>query len=416
MLADVPEDRRSAACLDDEHVKALAALGKRIEKHRGAPQDIEWAVDDDGAVHVLQVRPETVWSCQAGRVGHRRHGHERHGPRAGEVHDGRCAADVKPAPLDYLRPASLDDALRLLDEHGDLARPLAGGQSLVPMLHMRLLRPMAVIDLNGLEGELGGIDARGAEVVVGALVRYAELERSPVVAEHLPLLQHAVRHVGDRQVRNRGTLGGSLAQSDPTGEMPLVCLALDARIVVRSVRGERTIPAQDFFVGAYENALAPDELITQVRFPPAPGHCAFFERGRRHNDFATVSVVAAGSPGAGGRWYGRPRRARRRQRPPGARARGGRAARGRARGTTRCSPTRPSSRSRTSTRRTTSGPAPATASSWSASTCGASSPTCGRGRRERPDRDRGRRQRRPARVQRVRAPARRRLPAPASSG
>jgi len=211
---------------------------------------------------------------------------------------------VKPAPLDYLRPASLDDALRLLDEHGDLARPLAGGQSLVPMLHMRLLRPMAVIDLNGLEDELGGIDARGAEVVVGALVRYAELERSPVVAEHLPLLQHAVRHVGDRQVRNRGTLGGSLAQSDPTGEMPLVCLALDARIVVRSVRGERTIPAQDFFVGAYENALAPDELITQVRFPPAPGHCAFFERGRRHNDFATVSVVAAGSPGAGGRWSG----------------------------------------------------------------------------------------------------------------
>ena len=201
---------------------------------------------------------------------------------------------MKPAPLDYLRPASLDDALRLLDEHGDLARPLAGGQSLVPMLHMRLLRPMAVIDLNGLEEELGGIDARGAEVVVGALVRYAELERSPVIAEHLPLLQQAVRHVGDRQVRNRGTLGGSLAQSDPTGEMPLVCLALDARIVARSVRGERTIPARDFFVGAYENALAPDELVTQVRFPPPPATA----RSSSAAAATTTSPPSASSPRA----------------------------------------------------------------------------------------------------------------------
>ena len=209
---------------------------------------------------------------------------------------------MKAAPLEYLRPASVDEALRMLDEHAGMARVLAGGQSLVPMLHMRLMRPMAVVDVNRLGDELGGVDARGAEVVVGALVRYAELETSPLIAERLPLLQHVVHFIGDRQVRNRGTIGGALAQSDPTGEMPLACLALGARIVARSVRGERTIPVEEFFVGSYANVLEPDELIVAVRFPQAPGHCAFFERGRKHNDFATISVVAAGTPVGDGRW------------------------------------------------------------------------------------------------------------------
>jgi carbon-monoxide dehydrogenase medium subunit len=138
--------------------------------------------------------------------------------------------------------------------------------------------------------------------VFGALVRYREIETSPVVAERLPLLQHIVRFIGDRQVRNRGTLGGSLAQSDPTGEMPLACLALGAVVVARSVRGERTIPIDGFFDGSYANVLAPDELITAVRFPQSPGHCSFFERGRKHNDFATLSVVAAGTPADDGTW------------------------------------------------------------------------------------------------------------------
>jgi carbon-monoxide dehydrogenase medium subunit len=209
---------------------------------------------------------------------------------------------VKAAPFEYLRPATVDEALQMLDEHGGMARVLSGGQSLVPMLHMRLMRPMAVVDINGLADDLGRVDARGAEVVVGALVRYRELETSPVIAERLPLLGHVVRFIGDRQVRNRGTLGGSLAQSDPTGEMPLACLALGATVIARSVRGERAIPIEEFFDGSYANVLEFDELITSVRFPQSPGHCSFFERGRKHNDFATISVVAAGTPAGDGRW------------------------------------------------------------------------------------------------------------------
>lgn len=209
---------------------------------------------------------------------------------------------MKAAPFEYLRPETVDDALRMLDEHAGMARVLSGGQSLVPMLHMRLMRPMAVVDVNRLGDALGRIDARGAEVVIGALVRYVELERSPVLAERLPLLQHVVSFIGDRQVRNRGTIGGALAQSDPTGEMPLACLALGARVVVRSVRGERVIPIEELFVGSYANALEPDEMIVAVRFPQSPGHCSFFERGRKHNDFATVSVVAVGTPAGDGRW------------------------------------------------------------------------------------------------------------------
>ena len=209
---------------------------------------------------------------------------------------------MKPAPLEYLRPASVGEALTMLDEHAGMARVLSGGQSLVPMLHMRLMRPMAVVDVNRLDEELGGIDPRGTEVVVGALVRYRELQDSPVIAEHLPLLQHVVRFVGDRQVRSRGTIGGALAQSDPTGEIPLATLALGARIVVRSVRGERVVAAEDFFVGSYMNVLEPDEMIVAIRFPRAPEHCAFFERSRKHNDFAVISVVAAGTPVGSGRW------------------------------------------------------------------------------------------------------------------
>lgn len=209
---------------------------------------------------------------------------------------------MKAAPLEYLRPGSVDEAVRMLDGQLGQARVLAGGQSLVPMLHMRLMRPSAVVDVNRLGEELGGIDARASEVVIGALVRYSELERSPVIAERLPILQDVVRYIGDPQVRNRGTLGGALAQSDPTGEVPLASLALGATIVVRSVRGEREVAAEDFFVGAYANVLVADELIVAVRFPRSPDHCSFFERGRKHNDFATVSVLAMGNRGSDGRW------------------------------------------------------------------------------------------------------------------
>jgi carbon-monoxide dehydrogenase medium subunit len=211
---------------------------------------------------------------------------------------------VKAAPFEYVKPATVDEALQALDDHLGMARVLAGGQSLVPMLGMRLMRPSALVDINALGEELGQIEARGAETVIGALVRYADIETSAVVSERLPLLRHIVQFIGDRQVRNRGTIGGALAQADPTGEMALACLVLDATILASTLQGEREIPAAEFFAGSYASVLEPEELLTAVRFPLAPDHCRFFERGRKHNDFAVLSVAVAGSVGDGGAWTG----------------------------------------------------------------------------------------------------------------
>jgi aerobic carbon-monoxide dehydrogenase medium subunit len=210
---------------------------------------------------------------------------------------------VKPAPFQYVKPVSVADALIVLDDHPGEARLLAGGQSLVPMLGMRLLRPEFVVDINGLVDELGGIRMIGGELVIGALVRYVELEQSPLVTEHLPLLQTVVRYVGDRQVRNRGTLGGAVAQADPTGEAALACLVLGADVVVRSRAGDRTIGVEELFLGSYWTALEPGELLTHVRFPRAGAHCTFFERGRKHNDFAVVSVAVVADRDADGAWH-----------------------------------------------------------------------------------------------------------------
>jgi carbon-monoxide dehydrogenase medium subunit len=209
---------------------------------------------------------------------------------------------VKAAPFEYVKPATVDEALQALEEHLGMARVLAGGQSLVPMLGMRLMRPSALVDINGLADELGRIESNGSETVIGALVRYATIESSPVVSERLPLLKHIVRYIGDRQVRNRGTIGGALAQADPTGEMALACLVLDATIVARTTEGERDIPAADFFAGSYASVLEPEELLVAVRFPMAPDHCRFFERGRKHNDFAVLSVAVAAGRGEDGGW------------------------------------------------------------------------------------------------------------------
>jgi carbon-monoxide dehydrogenase medium subunit len=209
---------------------------------------------------------------------------------------------VKPAPFRYIRPATVAEAVQELDAEAGMARVLAGGQSLVPMLHMRLMRPSAVIDINGLGDELGRIDANGSETTIGALVRYAEIESSAVVDERLPLLRRVVAYIGDRQVRNRGTIGGALAQSDPTGEMPLACLALGASVVARGPGGERVVPVAEFFDGSYANALEPEELLVAVRFPMAPERCSFFELGRKHNDFCVLSVAALGTPDGAGRW------------------------------------------------------------------------------------------------------------------
>jgi carbon-monoxide dehydrogenase medium subunit len=208
---------------------------------------------------------------------------------------------MKAAPFSYVRPASVQEALEALEEHAGAARVLAGGQSLVPMLHMRLMQLGALVDINRVPG-LDGVRAEGATTILGALVRYATIQSSPIVAERLPLLQCMVGYVGDMQVRNRGTLGGSLAQADPTGEMPLACLALDATIVAASVGGTREIGIDDFLEGSYMTALEPEEMITEIRFPPAPDAFAFLERSRKHNDFAVISVAVLGRRGAGGQW------------------------------------------------------------------------------------------------------------------
>jgi carbon-monoxide dehydrogenase medium subunit len=186
----------------------------------------------------------------------------------------------------------VQEAVGALAAHDDVA-VLAGGQSLVPMLHMRLMRPAALIDINRI-AELDRIDVSGDGIVIGALTRYSAIEDSPLVAERLPLLQNVVRYVGDRQIRNRGTIGGALAQADPVGEMPLACLALDATVVLRSVAGTRELPVDEFVLGPYTTAREPDELLVEVRFPESPGKCTFFELGRRHNDFAVLAVAAAG--------------------------------------------------------------------------------------------------------------------------
>jgi carbon-monoxide dehydrogenase medium subunit len=210
---------------------------------------------------------------------------------------------VKPAPFEYRRAESVEEAVTLLSEYDGMARVLAGGQSLLPMLHMRLMRPALIIDINRIPG-LDRIAAAGAATRIGALVRYSALERSPVIGERLPLVTSATRRIGDRQVRNRGTLGGSLSQADPTGEMPLVSLALGATVHAASVRGTRRIPVEEFLRGSYETSLAFDELVTEVAFPPAPQVCTLSEVTRKHNDFAVLGVAVTATPRDHGCWSG----------------------------------------------------------------------------------------------------------------
>lgn len=208
---------------------------------------------------------------------------------------------MKSAPFTYVRPDSVQEALRVLDQHAGGARVLAGGQSLVPMLQMRLMQLDALVDINRLAG-LDEVRAEGSETVFGPLVRYATIEKLPLVSERLPLLQCVTRFVGDPQVRNRGTIGGSLAQADPTGEIPLACLALDVTVVAASVSGTREIPIDEFLVSSYTTALEPEEMVTEIRFPLAPHHFAFMERNRKHNDFAVINVAVVGRRSSDGRW------------------------------------------------------------------------------------------------------------------
>jgi carbon-monoxide dehydrogenase medium subunit len=198
---------------------------------------------------------------------------------------------VKAAPFRYARPRDLDEALALLRDD-DEAKALAGGQSLVPMMAMRLARPGVLVDL----GRVGGLDEirpRDGELVTGAMVRQRALERRAGLARELPLVAAALPWVGHREVRNRGTVGGSIAHADPSAELGLVAATLNATIVARSADGEREIDADGFVLGPFQTALRPDELLIAVRWPTArPGDgFAFAEVSRRHGDFALCGVA-----------------------------------------------------------------------------------------------------------------------------
>jgi carbon-monoxide dehydrogenase medium subunit len=208
--------------------------------------------------------------------------------------DERQLAEMKPPVFDYRSPSSLDEALALRSEFADDSAVLAGGQSLMPMLNLRLARPEVLIDLGGV-GEVAGIRELDRGVSIGAMTRQRSAERSDLIRERAPLVQQALAHVGHPTIRNRGTVGGSLAHADPAAELPAVCIALDAELVARSATAERTIAAEDFYVGFMSTALAPDELLVEVRIPAAASTLgtAFLEIARRHGDFALVGVAAA---------------------------------------------------------------------------------------------------------------------------
>jgi carbon-monoxide dehydrogenase medium subunit len=208
---------------------------------------------------------------------------------------------MKPSPFGYHRASSVADAVQLLSAYKGTARVLAGGQSLGPMLNMRLVRPDALVDINGIDG-IDGIGADGDITTVGALVRYSAIERSPEIGRRLGLLQTVVTHIGDRQVRNRGTIGGSLVQGDPTGEMALACLILNAVVSVTGPAGQREIPVEGLYETSYATVLDPCEVLTGVIFPKSPRHHAFAEMCRRHNDFAVISVACAGNVEDDGSW------------------------------------------------------------------------------------------------------------------
>ena len=207
-----------------------------------------------------------------------------------------------PAAFDYVRAGSAEEAIALLGQHGDDAKLLAGGHSLLPLMKLRLAAPAVLIDVGRLR-DLSYVRDAGDHIAVGALTRHHDVETSDVLKASVPLLAHAAGQVGDPQVRHRGTIGGSVAHGDPASDLPAVLLAADATLVARGSGEERTIAANDFFVGFLETALAPDELLTEIRFPKTTGGWSFQKFNRRAQDWAIVGVAASAGPTAlGSRW------------------------------------------------------------------------------------------------------------------
>ncbi len=197
-----------------------------------------------------------------------------------------------PVAFDYLRPSTVEDAVAALAAAGDDGKLIAGGQSLMPVLRLRLAAPSVLVDLGGL-AQLRGIRDDGDALVIGAMSTHDEVATSPIVREHAPLLATAARTVGDRQVRHRGTLGGSLAHADPGADLPTVAVALDATYVLAGPNGRRSITAADFAVDLFTTALQPDEVLVEVRVPKLPGWGAHYEKFHRTAQAWAIVAVAA---------------------------------------------------------------------------------------------------------------------------
>ena len=205
-----------------------------------------------------------------------------------------------PAPFAYRRAESVAQAIELLGEHGDEAKLLAGGHSLVPMMKLRFARPELVIDIGDLPG-LDYVRTEGGDVAIGALTRHVTLETSSLLAAAAPLLRHAASAVGDCQIRHRGTIGGSVAHGDPAADLPAALMALRGTVVAEGPAGRRMIPIDDFYVGFLETALAPDELVVELRVPRADGRLWGFQKFRRRAiDWAIVGLAYQAEPAGGG--------------------------------------------------------------------------------------------------------------------
>jgi carbon-monoxide dehydrogenase medium subunit len=206
---------------------------------------------------------------------------------------------VIPAKFEYLRAGSADEAISLLSDHGDDAKLLAGGHSLLPLMKLRLATPAVLVDVGRL-AELSYVRDAGDHIAIGALTRHRDLQTSSVLAEHAPVLAHVAGMVGDPQVRHRGTIGGSLAHGDPASDLPAVVLALGGTLVARGPDGERQIDAGQFFEGFLETALRPDEMLVEVRVPKCESGWSYQKFNRRAQDWAIVGAVAARYAGGTG--------------------------------------------------------------------------------------------------------------------
>jgi carbon-monoxide dehydrogenase medium subunit len=201
---------------------------------------------------------------------------------------------MKPAPFEYLAPDTLEEALELLAEHGSEAKILAGGQSLIPSMNFRVLQPGMLIDINRIEGLDGIQTTDSGGVSMGAMARQASLEHDPIIAEFAPLLHETLPHIAHPQIRNRGTIGGSLVHADPASELPVYALARDARMRIRSAKEERWVDASDFFLGMFTTALNSDEMLVEIEISPPPPRFgwSFQEMARRRGDYAMMGVAA----------------------------------------------------------------------------------------------------------------------------